>query len=149
MKLNSKLLGGVGFALMAFAVSAPAQAQTVPLYGGGSTLSEKINRDIFNCYGNHSGGDTTVGLVGPQTNCNAVAPYRSNVEPLYAGVGSGNGKKAFINHDASQYSSGGRIPRFGSGSFDLRFRSLLWHRHRRRLDLGHDQSLPQSLVLRQ
>jgi len=110
LKLNSKLLGGAGAALMVAAFAAPAQAQTTPLYSGGGTLAEKVYRDIFNCYGNQSGGDTTVGLSGPQTGCNGVTPYRSNVEPLYVGVGSGNGKKALVNHDAAQYVSGGRIP---------------------------------------
>jgi len=110
LKLNSKLLGGAGAALMVAAFAAPAQAQTTPLYSGGGTLAEKVYRDIFNCYGNQSGGDTTVGLTGPQTGCNGVTPYRANVEPLYVGVGSGNGKKALINHDAAQYVSGGRIP---------------------------------------
>jgi len=110
MKLTSKLLGGAGAALLVASFAAPAQAQTVPLYSGGGTLAEKVYRDIFNCYGNQSGGDTTTGLTGPQTGCNGVPAYRSNVEPLYVGVGSGNGKKAFVNHDASQYVSGGRVP---------------------------------------
>src|SRR5689334_3209708 len=110
MKITSKLLGGAGAALLVAAITAPAQAQTVPLYSGGGTLAEKVYRDIFNCYGNQSGGDTTVGLVAPQNACNGVTPYRSNVEPLYVGVGSGNGKKALINHDASLYVSGSRVP---------------------------------------
>jgi ABC-type phosphate transport system substrate-binding protein len=110
MTLNSKLLGGAGAALLVAAFAAPAQAQTVPLYSGGGTLAEKVYRDIFNCYGNQSGGDLTIGLVGPQAGCSGLAPYRSNVEALYVGVGSGNGKKGFVNHDAAQYSSGGKIP---------------------------------------
>jgi ABC-type phosphate transport system substrate-binding protein len=116
MNLTSKLLGGAGAALMVAAFAAPAQAQTTPLYSGGGTLAEKVYRDIFNCYGNRSpngttpNGDLTIGLVGPQTTCNTATPYRSNVEALYVGVGSGNGKKALNTHDASQYTSGGRIP---------------------------------------
>jgi phosphate transport system substrate-binding protein len=108
--LNSKLLGGAAVALLAAAFAAPAQAQTVPLHSGGGTLAEKVYRDIFNCYGNHSGGDLTLGLAGPATGCNAVTPYRSNVEPIYVGVGSGNGKKAFVNHDASKFTDGPRTP---------------------------------------
>ncbi|HWU56448.1 MAG TPA: substrate-binding domain-containing protein, partial [Rhizomicrobium sp.] len=116
MTLNSKLLGSAGAALLAVAFAAPAQAQTTPLYSGGGTLAEKVYRDVFNCYGNRSpnvttpNGDLTIGLVGPQANCNTATSYRSNVEALYVGVGSGNGKKGFVNHDASQYSSGGKIP---------------------------------------
>ena len=110
MNLNSKLLGGAAVALLAAAFAAPAQAQTTPVYSGGGTLAEKVYRDIFNCYGNQSGADLGTGLVGPQAACNGVAPYRSNVEALYVGVGSGNGKKALVNHDASQYVSGSRVP---------------------------------------
>jgi len=108
--LNSKLLGGAAVALLAGMFAAPAQAQTVPLHSGGATLAEKVYRDIFNCYGNQSGGDTTIGLAGAATGCNGVTPYRSNVEPLYVGVGSGNGKKAFVNHDASKFTDGPRTP---------------------------------------
>jgi len=63
MLKNSKLLGSATVALLALAYAMPAQAAT-PLYSGGGTLAEKVYRDIFNCYGNHAGGDTTVGLAG-------------------------------------------------------------------------------------
>jgi ABC-type phosphate transport system substrate-binding protein len=108
LNLNAKLLGGAAVALLATTFA--AQAQTVPLYSGGGTLAEKVYRDIFNCYGNTSGGDTTVGLAGAATGCNAATAYRSNVEPLYVGVGSGNGKKGFVNHDASHFTDGPKAP---------------------------------------
>jgi ABC-type phosphate transport system substrate-binding protein len=110
MTLNSKLLGGAAVALLAAAFAAPAQAQTVPLYSGGGTLAEKVYRDIFNCYGNQSGGDTTVNLAGQAANCNGATPYRSTVEPLYVGVGSGNGKLGFVNGDSSHFTDGPKTP---------------------------------------
>ncbi len=116
LNLNSMLLGSAAAALLAVVSAAPAQAIT-PLYSGGGTLAEKVYRDAMNCYGNHSGTDTEAGASGsgvslaePPATCNGVAPYRSDVEILYVGVGSGNGKKAFVNHDASAFTDGPRTP---------------------------------------
>ncbi len=108
LNLNSKLLGGAAVALLAVTFTAPAQAAS-PLYSGGSTLAEKVYRDVFNCYGNQSGGDLTFGLPTAAQGCNGIT-YNANVEALYVGVGSGNGKKALINHDATQFTSGARVP---------------------------------------
>jgi ABC-type phosphate transport system substrate-binding protein len=103
MNLNSKLLGGAAIALLAATFAAPAQAQTTVLYSGGATFPEKLYRDIFNCYGDTSGGETTAFLAGGATGCNGATPYRSDVAPLYVGVGSGNALKAWQTHDASQF----------------------------------------------
>jgi phosphate transport system substrate-binding protein len=109
--LNSKLLGGAAVALLAAMFSAPAQAAPASaLYTGGGTLAEKVYRDVMNCYGATSSGDTTVGLAGFATGCNAVTSYNSAVELLYVGVGSGNGKKSLIHHDSSLFVSGARTP---------------------------------------
>src|ERR1700754_4349228 len=101
--LNSKLLGGAAVALLAGMLAAPAQAQTVPLYAGGATLPEKVYRDIFNCYGDNSGGGLQAGLSGTAATCNGNPAYRSNVAALYVGVGSGNALRAFQTHDAVQF----------------------------------------------
>lgn len=105
--LTSKLLGGVAVAIVASAICAPAQAQTV-LYSGGGTLAEKVYRDIFNCYGGTDGGAFSTGLVGAPAGCNAASPYRGSVLQSYVGVGSGNGKAAFRTHDASHFTDGNR-----------------------------------------
>jgi ABC-type phosphate transport system substrate-binding protein len=107
LNLSSKLLGGVAVAIVASAVSAPAQAQTV-LYSGGGTLAEKVYRDIFNCYGGTDGGAFSAKLVGAPTGCNAATPYRPGVLQSYVGVGSGNGKAAFRTHDASHFTDGNK-----------------------------------------
>jgi ABC-type phosphate transport system substrate-binding protein len=86
--------------LLATTFVAPAYAIT-PLYSGGGTLAEKVYRDIMNCYGNHSGGDTTANLAAPPATCNLATPYNNGVELLYAGVGSGNGLTSYDTDDAS------------------------------------------------
>src|ERR1700740_1413419 len=102
MNLNSKLLGGAAVALLTGLFAVPAQAQTV-LYSGGATLPEKVYRDIFNCYGDTSGGELEKKLTGGATGCNGAAPYRGSIASLYVGVGSGNGLKAFQTHTASEF----------------------------------------------
>src|SRR5262249_42753062 len=88
-KLNSKLLGGAGFALMALAVAAPAKAQPVPLHSGGGPLAEKVYRDIFNCYGDSGAADTggltelEESLQGQATGCNGIAAKNPDVQILY------------------------------------------------------------------
>src|ERR1700761_7575312 len=103
MLKNSKLLGSATVALLALSFTAPAQATTA-LYSGGGTLAEKVYRDIMNCYGSHSAGnDTAFGLTTPPATCSSATPYNANVQSLYVGVGSGNGKLGFVNHDASHF----------------------------------------------
>ena len=94
-----------GMAAVVALAAGSASAQTTPLYAGGSTLVEKAYRDLFNSYGNTSAGDLCAG----RSTC-PTTHYRSNVELLYVGVGSGNGLKALDNHDASLYVSGSKKP---------------------------------------
>lgn len=109
--LKSRALAGTALALtIASAFSAPAHAQITGLYAGGATFPEKAYRDIMNCYGNTSGGELTAGLNAPPATCNAATAYRSNVEILYVGVGSGNGLDAFVGHNPSQYTKGTTTP---------------------------------------
>jgi ABC-type phosphate transport system substrate-binding protein len=101
---TSILMGGMAAAI-ALTAATGTYAATTPLYAGGSTLVEKVYRDLFNAYGNTSGKDLCTGL--------AVCPsahYNANVEILYVGVGSGNGLKALELNDSSQYVSGGKTP---------------------------------------
>jgi ABC-type phosphate transport system substrate-binding protein len=94
----------LGVAVAALSVG-PAGAATVPLYGGGSTLVEKVYRDLFNNYGNTAGGDLCVGRpVCPTSH------YDASTELLYVGVGSGNGLKALEGNDPSLYVTGGKTP---------------------------------------
>jgi phosphate transport system substrate-binding protein len=106
MKLTSTLVGSVAAAVALAASSTPALATTTGLFGGGSTLVEKVYRDLFNNYGSTSSGDLCAGLttVCPTTH------YRSGVELLYVGVGSGNGVKAVDAHDPSLYVTGSKTP---------------------------------------
>jgi ABC-type phosphate transport system substrate-binding protein len=104
MQSTAKLLGGMT-AAAALSVGFAAQAATSPLYAGGSTLAEKVYRDIYNAYGSDASGDLAVGVNTPPS-----SPYNKNVELFYLGVGSGNGKKAYDAHDPSQYISGSRVP---------------------------------------
>jgi ABC-type phosphate transport system substrate-binding protein len=60
-----------------------------------------VYRDIMNCYGNHSGGDTTANLAAPPATCNLATPYNNSVELLYGGSGSGNGLTSYQTNDAS------------------------------------------------
>ena len=110
MNINTKLLGSAAAALLAATFAVPAQAQTTALYAGGATFPEKVYRDAFDCYGNTSSGDLLAGLTAPPAFCNTAAPYRSNVEAIYLGVGSGNGKKGFVSHDSSHFTDGPKTP---------------------------------------
>jgi hypothetical protein len=109
IKLKSIALGTAATAMLMSSLAVPAQATT--LYSGGGTLAEKVYRDVFNCYGNHGGGagtgDTTANLVGKPTGCNTATAYNSNVLMLYVGVGSGNGKAGFDNHNAAKFTFNG------------------------------------------
>jgi ABC-type phosphate transport system substrate-binding protein len=103
-----RVLAGSVAAVMAMGAAVTSTyGQTTALYGGGSTLVEKIDRIIFNQYGSTANGDTCAGL--PSSYC-AATPYRNDVEPLYVGVGSGNGKNSLTHHDAALYVSGNRTP---------------------------------------
>ena len=102
---TSILMGGMAAAIALTAVTG-ANADTLPLYGGGSTLVEKVYRDLFNTYGNTAGTDLCFGLT---TACPSTH-YNDAVEILYVGVGSGNGLKALEFNDANQYVSGGKTP---------------------------------------
>jgi phosphate transport system substrate-binding protein len=104
-KRTSAIMGGMA-AAVALATAATAGAATTPLYGGGSTLVEKVYRDLFDAYGNTAAGDLCAGL---STTC-PTTHYNSSVELLYVGVGSGNGLKALDAHDASLYVTGNKKP---------------------------------------
>ena len=102
-----------------FALALAAPAQSAPskfLFAGGATFPEKTYRDIMNCYGVHSGTDTEIGLTSHT--CNTTdkgfkGSYTTDVQVLYAGVGSGNGRKALRNHTAGNpggLTDGGTLP---------------------------------------
>jgi ABC-type phosphate transport system substrate-binding protein len=101
-----KSAGGTA-AVFALATAFTGAGAVTPLYSGGGTLAEKVYRDIFNQYGSNASGDTCVGL--PSTFCSA-SPYNPNVEALYVGVGSGNGKSALTSYNAANYVAGPRTP---------------------------------------
>jgi phosphate transport system substrate-binding protein len=110
-KLKSIILGTAAAVLTVTSIL-PVQAAGVlsPLYSGGSTLAEKVYRDAMNCYGSHSGTDLTVTLPHPPAICDSATPYNANVESLYVGVGSGNGRKALEAHDPTLFVTGGKVP---------------------------------------
>lgn len=102
---TSILMGGMAAAI-ALTAAAGAGAATTPLYGGGSTLVEKVYRDTFNAYGSTAAGDLCFGLTTTCPNTH----YNSAVEILYVGVGSGNGLKALKGNDPSLYVTNGKTP---------------------------------------
>ncbi|HTJ62404.1 MAG TPA: substrate-binding domain-containing protein [Alphaproteobacteria bacterium] len=108
MKPTSVLLGSMAASIaLAATVVTPAHAATVTgLYGGGSTLVEKVYRDLFNAYGSTSGNELCAGLT---TTC-PTSHYNAAVELLYVGVGSGNGKKALNGYDPTLYVTGDKKP---------------------------------------
>lgn len=86
---------------------APAKAAiTDHLYSGGGTLAELLYRDLWDCYGSNGIAGELGGIPGACTG----GTFNGSVETTYVGVGSGNGKKAFINHDSSLLVSGSRKP---------------------------------------
>jgi len=104
---TSIIMGGMAAAI-ALTAAGGAGAATTPLYGGGSTLAEKVYRDLFNNYGNTASGDLCTGIT--ITPCPTTTSYNTAVEILYVGVGSGNGVKALDAHDASLYVTGSKKP---------------------------------------
>jgi ABC-type phosphate transport system substrate-binding protein len=105
MKSNTLKLAGGFAAAVSLTVGFSAQAATTPLYAGGSTLAEKVYRDLFNAYGSDAGGDLAIGVNTPP-----ASPYNSGVEALYVGVGSGNAVKALDAYSPSLFTSGSRVP---------------------------------------
>jgi len=121
VKLTNRWNGGVvalalAAGLVVTDIGAAAAAPANPLYSGGGTFAEVIYRKVWDCYASNSAGTPpSLGPVDPACTAAGVAPYRADVEILYSGVGSGNGKKAFIkvlsgNHDTAQLISGSRTP---------------------------------------
>jgi len=108
-KFTTKLAGGMAATVALATAFTGAQATTTGLFGGGSTAAEKVYRDVFNQYGNQAGGDLCVGLTAIAGGCPATV-YRSNVEPFYVGVGSGNGKAALDSYDPSKYVQNNKKP---------------------------------------
>jgi len=106
-KRTSVLMGGMAAAIALTAAAGSANATTLsPLYGGGSTLVEKVYRDVFNAYGSTAAGDLCFGLI---TVC-PTTHYNNKVEILYVGVGSGNGLKGLETNSALAYVSGPKTP---------------------------------------
>src|SRR5215469_6028934 len=97
-KRTSIIMGGIA-ATVALTAAGVAGAATTVLYGGGSTLAEKVYRDVFNAYGDTASGE----LCRPAPATCASTHYNSNAALLYVGVGSGNGLKAVDNNDSSLF----------------------------------------------
>ena len=115
VSFKQRALAGISVAVIVAGAYSPALAvaPTGWIYAGGATFPEKAYRDIMNCYGNHSGTNTELGLTShicSTGDTGFTAPYKPGVQVLYAGVGSGNGKAAWINHDAAQLKNGNRVP---------------------------------------
>lgn len=128
MKLQSSskyLLGTASvLALLASAASttpahAQASAATRPIYFGGSTLASEAFRQIFDCYTHgivgsgtaYSDGFTFGSPAAPgviTTACSTITT--TQVNGLYAGVGSGNGVRGFIANNAQQWYGGTITP---------------------------------------
>ena len=91
----------------------PAAAQSsisTGIYGGGTTLSSLVLRQIFDCYAgatianDGNSFSSSFGTAAPTpnllpTSCTLVS---TTVEGLFAAAGSGNGQRAFIADDPKQ-----------------------------------------------
>jgi ABC-type phosphate transport system substrate-binding protein len=104
---TSIIMGGMATAIALTAISG-ASAATTPLYAGGSTLVEKVYRDLFNSYGNSSAGDLC--RAAPAVCPTKAEEYNSAVELLYVGVGSGNGLTALENYSSADLVAGAKTP---------------------------------------
>jgi phosphate transport system substrate-binding protein len=106
-KRTSALMGGMAAAVALTAMAGGANAtSTTGLFGGGSTLVEKVYRDTFNAYGNTDSSELCANLT---TTC-PTTHYNSGVEILYVGVGSGNGLKALETNSGAAFVSGPKTP---------------------------------------
>jgi phosphate transport system substrate-binding protein len=78
--------------------SANAQTATQAIYSGGGTLASKVYRQLFDCWAVPA-NTTSFPISG---SCGSAAGNESagTVQILYAPVGSGNGKRAFANHES-------------------------------------------------
>ena len=119
LTFKQRALGGISLAvLIAGAYATPGSAAVTQfIYGGGATFPERVYRDIFNCYGNHSVGNRIqIGLTAHVCNvgdAGFTGPYKPVAQVLYLGVGSGNGKKAFLTHNPGNpggWTDGNRVP---------------------------------------
>jgi phosphate transport system substrate-binding protein len=106
-KRTSVIMGGMA-AAVALATAASAGAAETPIYAGGSTLVEKVYRDLFNEYGSSASGDLCRASPAP---CPTTAQeYNKGVELLYVGVGSGNGLKALDGYNSTNFVAGSKKP---------------------------------------
>ncbi|GGF47653.1 hypothetical protein GCM10011611_62560 [Aliidongia dinghuensis] len=81
--------------MMAAVIAAPGSALALdPIYGGGGTLAAKVYRQVFDCYGKP--------VVGVPTTCTTRGPGSTTQEFLYAPVGSGAGKTAYLADDPTK-----------------------------------------------
>jgi hypothetical protein len=99
----------VGGPVPTIAPIVPIKTNTIStgLFGGGTTLSSLILRQLFDCYaGTTVANDgvtfsTGFGTVAPTPNLlpTTCTAFSTPVEGLYAAVGSGNGQRAYIADD--------------------------------------------------
>ncbi len=83
---------GLALSVAALALTAGASfaAERTSIYGGGSTLSEKIDRQVLDCLGTPVAGEANV------TSC--TTPSHDGFEYYYAGIGSGTGPQPRLRH---------------------------------------------------
>jgi ABC-type phosphate transport system substrate-binding protein len=95
-----------------------AQAQ-LGIYGGGASLPAIANRNLMNCFGDNSAGSPPELGSPPFSTTNPpgvfdcrIAPYpiNPNVEFLYLSVGSGNGRRAWREHNPASLTFNNRVP---------------------------------------
>jgi ABC-type phosphate transport system substrate-binding protein len=89
------------------------------VYGGGASLPAIAQRNLMNCYGDNSAGSAPELGTPPKStttppglfDCTVPPfPLNPNVELLYLSVGSGNGKRAWREHNPAQLTFGSRVP---------------------------------------
>jgi ABC-type phosphate transport system substrate-binding protein len=87
------------------AMADTASAQTSLIYSGGSTLASKVYRYMMDCYG----VPVTPSTLSINTACSSSTGDASglNLQILYAPVGSGGGKRGFVNNNGSNSTSAG------------------------------------------
>ncbi len=97
--MNSNLKKALMAGVAMIGCAAMTDSANAQVYSGGGTLASKVYRQLFDCWGLPV--NTSIIAVSPACSNPAGNQNGFGVQILYAPVGSGAGKRALGNHDAS------------------------------------------------
>jgi ABC-type phosphate transport system substrate-binding protein len=102
MNFNSFNRGlALSVAALALTAGASVAAERSSIFGGGSTLSEKVDRQVMDCLGTPIAGEANV--------ASCTTPSHDGFEYYYAGIGSGTGLSSLLAEAAQAHSLDGGI----------------------------------------